>query len=174
MVKNFIIKHKDFLEIFFSFITLLATVYTAFVAKKIGEKANEISKNSLRPYLDIRFVRLRETTYIKVVNNGLGTAIIRNIEIVYKGESFDSFTDLLDKYFVYRNFKEELNNLTISLIASTKNLKKESIAPQNSITLLESNHNTFNCPNITARKLSDIKKYTKELQDLLSKISIII
>ena len=132
-MENSVVKYKDFLELIFSFITLLATVYTAFVAKKIGEKANEISKNSLRPYLDIRLVSLKGTTYIRVVNNGLGTAIIRNVQIIYKGELFDSIIDLLNKYFVYNNFKEEFNDSIISLIVGELNLKRESIAPQNSI-----------------------------------------
>ena len=174
MVENFIIKHKDFLEIFFSFLTLLATVYTAFAAKKIGEKANEISKNSLRPYLNIDFRKTKEETYIKITNNGLGTAIIRNIKITYKDETFDSIADLLHKHFSYKLFEEVQNSLNVSLRIANIDLKRESIAPQNSITLLETNHDIHNCPNITAKRLSNIKKYIANLQNILSETLITI
>lgn len=177
MVENFIIKHKDFLEIFFSFLTLLATVYTAFAAKKIGEKTNEISKNSLRPYLDIILGKYEEKTYIKITNNGLGTAIIKEIQIKYREETFDSILELLEKHFSPRIVKGTNVDFYSKGSFSTyvEDLKNRSVAPQDSIILLEKRHD-IDCGNIDLMIQFEAKKlsHKTKLLNLLSEVTIII
>lgn len=91
----------DILGIIFSIASFFTTVY-------IGIKANEISKNSLRPYLSIVLGDYMNHLYIKITNSGLGPGVIKNIKFIYKLHHFSSIVDLI------KIFKEEYlqeNNL---------------------------------------------------------------
>ncbi|MEF2600143.1 MAG: hypothetical protein U0M80_02515 [Fusobacterium mortiferum] len=161
----------DFFSMIISGLTLLMTY-------KISTRANNISKNSVRPYLDIIIGDYNNHTYIKIKNNGLGTAIIKNIDFIYENKltnesmyTSDIIT-IINEYNKYINPSENDNKY----VTFVEDIKGRGIGPQDEIIILEKR---YECTNSTNQKEAKFikniispkrKKLLNVLKDLKIKV----
>lgn len=161
----------DFFSMIISGLTLLMTY-------KISTRANNISKNSVRPYLDIIIGNYNNHTYIKIKNNGLGTAIIKNIDFIYENKltnesmyTSDIIT-IINEYNKYINPSENDNKY----VTFVEDIKGRGIGPQDEIIILEKR---YECTNSTNQKEAKFikniispkrKKLLNVLKDLKIKV----
>lgn len=151
---------------------------TLLMTYKISTRANNISKNSVRPYLDIIIGDYNNHTYIKIKNNGLGTAIIKNIDFIYENKltnesmyTSDIIT-IINEYNKYINPSENDNKY----VTFVEDIKGRGIGPQDEIIILEKR---YECTNSTNQKEAKFikniispkrKKLLNVLKDLKIKV----
>lgn len=120
------------------FLSMIISGFTLLMTYKISSRANDISKNSVRPYLDIILGDYNNHTYIKIKNNGLGTAIIKNIYFVYNKDlyicTFDIIT-FIKEYNRYINFSK--NSIDNKYVTFVEDIEGRGIGPQDEIIILE-------------------------------------
>ncbi len=124
----------DILGIIFSIASFFATIY-------IGIKANEISKNSLRPYLSIVLGDYMNHLYIKITNSGLGPGVIKNIKFFYKLHHFSSIVDLIkifkEEYLQENNLNHTETTFFDEWTTFITELEDRAIAPNAELIILE-------------------------------------
>lgn len=159
----------DFFSMIISGLTLLMTY-------KISTRANNISKNSVRPYLDIIIGDYNNHTYIKIKNNGLGTAIIKNIDFIYENKltnesmyTSDIIT-IINEYNKYINPSENDNKY----VTFVEDIKGRGIGPQDEIIILEKRYECTNSTNQKEAKFikNSISPKRKKLLNVLKDLKI--
>lgn len=116
-------------ELGISLLTLIATIFISIKAYKVSKKANEISSNAIKPYLNIIVGDYNNKTYVKIRNSGLGTAIIKDIKFVRENVNAESIMKLAELY------DSELGRENYNTFV--EDIKERGIAPQEDIIILE-------------------------------------
>lgn len=132
-------------ELGISLLTLIATIFISIKAYKVSKKANEISSNAIKPYLNIIVGDYNNKTYVKIRNSGLGTAIIKDIKFVRENVNAESIMKLAELY------DSELGRENYNTFV--EDIKERGIAPQEDIIILEKEY----------KKMWKISKRTKFL-----------
>lgn len=120
-------------ELGISILTLIATIFISVKASGVSKKTNEISRNAIKPYLNIMVGDYNNKTYVKIRNSGLGTAIINDIKFVRENMNSDcimKLAELYDSQLVNENYN-----------TFVEDIKGRGIAPQEDIIILEKRYN---------------------------------
>lgn len=151
----------DILEIIFSIASFFATIY-------IGIKANEISKNSLRPYLSIVLGDYTNHLYIKITNSGLDPGVIKEIKFEYKQNITYSLINLIDI------IKQDIQ-IEDKWVTFTEEIKNRAIAPNHELIVLEKKALNSRIEQEKNMGTNNIDNYEfKQLKKALSKVKITI
>lgn len=121
------------MELGISILTLIATIFISVKASGVSKKTNEISRNAIKPYLNIMVGDYNNKTYVKIRNSGLGTAIINDIKFVRENMNSDcimKLAELYDSQLVNENYN-----------TFVEDIKGRGIAPQEDIIILEKRYN---------------------------------
>lgn len=116
-------------ELEISLLTLIATIFISIKTHKVSKKANEISSNAIKPYLNIIVGDYNNKTYVKIRNSGLGTAIIKDIKFVHEDRNAESIMELA-KLCNFTLVKKNYNTFV-------EDIKERGIAPQEDVIILE-------------------------------------
>ena len=119
----------ELLSLTIEVVTLAVTALIAIKAYEVSKKANIISINAVRPYLNIIVGDYNNKTYVKIRNSGLGTAIIKDIKFVRKNVNAESIMELAESYdstLVKKNYN-----------TFVEDIKERGIAPQEDVIILE-------------------------------------
>lgn len=126
----------ELLSLTIEVVTLAVTALIAIKAYEVSKKANIISINAVKPYLNIIVGDYTNRTYVKIRNSGLGTAIIKDIKFKRVNESTKSIMKLAELYdteLVKKNYD-----------TFVEDIEKRGIAPQEDIVILEKTYKRIN------------------------------
>ncbi len=144
-------------SIIIDFFSMIISGFTLLMTYKISSRANNISKNSVRPYLDIIIGNYSECTYIKIKNNGLGTAIIKNIIFTYENKNLinqpicaSNIIDAIIKYNEHITSENKINNKYVTFVDDIKN---RGIGAHDEIIILEKRYEKIN----NSQEMKDIR-----------------
>lgn len=158
----------DFFSMIINGLTLLMTY-------KISTRANDISKNSVRPYLDIILGDYNNRTYIKIKNTGLGTAIIKNIDFIYNKDFYICTSDIITFINEYNNYiHSSENRIDNKYVTFVEDIKGRGIGPQDEIIILEKRYEDTNNTNQKEVKFlkNSISPKRKKLLNVLKNLKI--
>lgn len=144
---------KEIFSLIIGACSMIVSALTLWMTYKISNRANVISKNSVRPYLDIIIGNYNYCTYIKIKNNGLGTAIIKNIYFVYNKDLYICTSDIITfikEYNRHINFSK--NSIDNKYVTFVEDIKGRGIGPQDEIIILEKRYEDTDKINTTDKK----------------------
>ena len=131
----------NFLDAIFSIGTIVLSVVAIIISIITFRSQKKHNKNSVRPILNIIFGDYENNIYVRVDNNGVGPAIIKNIECTYCTEkgmvTKKSLIDLISYWISTQNNSEYLSRRIDCFSDFVEDISGRTIAPDHSIVLLK-------------------------------------
>lgn len=168
-------------SIIIDFFSMIISGFTLLMTYKISSRANNISKNSVRPYLDIIIGNYSNCTYIKIKNNGLGTAIIKNIIFTYENKNLINqpicASNIIDAIIKYNKHITSENKIDNEYVTFVEDIKNRGIGAHDEIIILEKRYekinNSLRIEDIRNNMSPERKKLLTFLKDLKIKVEYI-
>lgn len=127
-------------DIIIAFCSLLTSVVAVVISINTYQSQKEHNKNSVRPILDIVLGDYEDNLYIRVVNNGVGPAIITDISCISKKADGEKTSKSLVDLIPYSATVKRLNSESIADLRTytdfVEDISGRTISPDHGIVLL--------------------------------------
>ena len=159
-----VLKHSlepaNFIEAMFSFGSIILSVVALVVSTVTFCSQKKHKKNSVRPILNIVFGDYENNIYVRVDNNGVGPAIIKNIECTYCSEkemvTKKSLIDLFEEWISTQVDADYISEKIACFTDFVENIAGRTIAPDHEIVLLKLTNPDYGQAVILRRFLKEV------------------